>query len=98
MVTANPDEWDGDMRTWEALAAGALVVTDKTYAPLPWGEELRDGEHLIIYDNTDRWGSLGLKGEACKSAALSATVLAAAAGRTWSAKSSTTWTTRQRPL
>lgn len=54
MVTANPDGWDGDMRTWEALASGALVLTDPPLTPLPFHQGLRDREHLVMYDNKDR--------------------------------------------
>lgn len=54
VVTANPDGWDGDMRTWEALASGALVLTDPPLTPLPFHQGLRDREHLVMYDNKDR--------------------------------------------
>lgn len=60
MVTANPDGWDGDMRTWEALASGALVLTDPLLTPLPFHTALRHREHLVFYDNADRDSLLSL--------------------------------------
>ena len=37
VVTCNPGDWEGDFRTWEALASGAAVVRDRLYAPTPHG-------------------------------------------------------------
>jgi hypothetical protein len=48
VVTCQPDQWDGDYRTWEAFASGALVVMDRMFTPLPY--PFVDGEHCIIYD------------------------------------------------
>jgi spore maturation protein CgeB len=56
VVTANPSDWEGDQRTWEALAAGALVFVDRLHAPMGGGAELRHGEHVVFYDNSDSQG------------------------------------------
>ena len=48
VVTCQPDYWEGDYRTWEAFASGALVVMDRMFTPLP--HPFVDGEHCIIYD------------------------------------------------
>lgn len=60
IVTANPDQWDGDMRTWEALASGALVLVDASHTPFPPGLALVHGGHVVFYDNRDRASLLGL--------------------------------------
>ena len=52
VVTCNPSFWDGDFRTWEAMASGALVFVDQMHVPVAY--PLIDGVHLIIYDNHDR--------------------------------------------
>ncbi len=51
VLHANPDWWEGDARTWEALASGALVFVDRMSAPIT--HPLIDGQHLIFYDFTD---------------------------------------------
>ena len=51
VVTCNPSQWEGDFRTWEAFANGALVFVDKMYAPM--AHPLIDGEHCIIYEASD---------------------------------------------
>ena len=51
VVTCNPSFWDGDFRTWEAMASGALVFVDQMHVPV--AHPLVDGVHLIIYDNHD---------------------------------------------
>lgn len=51
VVTCNPSQWEGDFRTWEAFANGALVFVDKMYTPMP--HPLVDGEHCIIYEASD---------------------------------------------
>ncbi len=51
ILHANPDWWEGDARTWESLASGALVFVDRLYAPLE--HPLVDGRHLIFYDFSD---------------------------------------------
>lgn len=55
VVTCNPSKWEGDYRTWEAFANGALVFVDRIYTPIT--HPLVDGEHCIIYDASN----LGLK-------------------------------------
>ena len=51
VVTANPSDWEGDHRTWEALASGALVLADRTLTPLD--HPLLDGVHLVLFDPHD---------------------------------------------
>ena len=51
VVTCNPSRWEGDHRTWEAFANGALVFVDRMYAPM--AHPLVDGEHCIFYDLSD---------------------------------------------
>ncbi len=51
IFTAQPWPVDGDNRTWEAMASGALVFMDKCFIPTPdWPE---DGVHCCHYDATD---------------------------------------------
>jgi len=52
VVTANPTGWEGDSRTWEALASGALVMVDHLECPLP--HPLIDGVHVVYYDPMDK--------------------------------------------
>ena len=52
VITCNPGEWEGDFRTWEAVASGALVFMDRHYAPTPHAFE--DGVDAVVYDNGDR--------------------------------------------
>ena len=52
IVTCNPDPWEGDHRTWEAFASGALVFIDKIYTPMT--HPLVDGEHCIFYDLSNK--------------------------------------------
>lgn len=47
VVTCNPTWWEGDSRTWEALAASCLVFVDLMSTPLP--NPLKSYEHLINY-------------------------------------------------
>ena len=49
VVTCSPDEWEGDSRLGEALASGALVLSDTLVAP-PAG--LQHGRHLLFYSST----------------------------------------------
>lgn len=58
VVTANPTGWEGDSRTWEALASGALVMVDTLACPLPF--PLIDKVHVVYYDPTDEAGFLRL--------------------------------------
>lgn len=51
VVTCNPSMWEGDHRTWEAFASGALVFVDRMYTPMV--HPLVDGEHCIFYDLSD---------------------------------------------
>ncbi|MEO0545022.1 MAG: glycosyltransferase [Pseudomonadota bacterium] len=51
VLHANPDPWEGDSRTWEALSSGALVFVDKMVQPIK--NPLVDGEHVIFYDVSD---------------------------------------------
>ena len=51
VVTCNPSRWEGDRRTWEALANGALVFVDRMFTPMT--HPLIDGEHCIFYDLSD---------------------------------------------
>lgn len=52
VLTAQPSHCEGDNRTWEAFASGALVVMDKYYYPhqnLP-----EDGKHCLVYDASNK--------------------------------------------
>jgi len=51
IITCNPGRWDGDHRTWEALANGALVFVDTMSFPL--SHPLIDGKHCIFYEPSD---------------------------------------------
>ena len=51
VVTCNPSFWDGDFRTWEAMASGALVFVDQMHVPVAY--PLLDGVHVVLYDNHD---------------------------------------------
>ena len=51
VVTCNPSRWEGDHRTWEAFASGALVFVDRMWTPLT--HPLIDGKHCIFYDLSD---------------------------------------------
>lgn len=51
VLHANPDPWEGDSRTWEAICSGALVFVDRMVQPIP--HPLVDGQHVIFYDLTD---------------------------------------------
>jgi hypothetical protein len=48
VVVAQRDNWEGHYRLMEALAGGALVLTDPMH-PLPCGIE--DGLHVVVYNN-----------------------------------------------
>jgi len=52
IVTCNPSKWEGDHRTWEAFANGALVFVDKMYTSTT--HPLVDGKHCIFYDLSDK--------------------------------------------
>lgn len=51
VVTCNPSRWEGDHRTWEAFANGALVFIDRMWTPLV--HPLVDRKHCIFYDISD---------------------------------------------
>ena len=48
VVTCSPDDWEGDSRLGEALASGALVLSDARIDP-PAG--LQHGRHLLFYSS-----------------------------------------------
>jgi hypothetical protein len=52
VVTCNPTRWEGDHRTWEAFASGALVFIDKIYTPMV--HPLVDGKHCMFYELSDK--------------------------------------------
>jgi len=49
LLTANPDNWEGDSRLWEGLANGCLVMVDRMQTPII--NPLIHERHLIYYDN-----------------------------------------------
>ena len=49
VVTCSPDGWEGDSRLGEALASGALVLSDALVAPPPG---LKHGRQLLFYSST----------------------------------------------
>ena len=51
VVTCNPGKWEGDHRTWEAFASGALVFVDRMFTPL--AHPLIDRKHCIFYDTSN---------------------------------------------
>ena len=57
IVTVNPSDWEGDFRLWESMATGALIFVDPIFAPHPF--PLTDGEHLILFSNTNRTDLFG---------------------------------------
>ena len=54
VVTCNPDRWEGDSRTWEALANRCLVFVDRLYALQHF--PLQDGQHCIFFTPGDERG------------------------------------------
>jgi hypothetical protein len=48
VVTCNPTDWEGDSRTWEALANNCLVFVDKMF--VPYLHPLINGKHIIEYE------------------------------------------------
>ena len=50
VVTCQPDSWEGDYRTFEALTCGPLVLCDRMIRP-PEGFE--DGENIVFYDGPE---------------------------------------------
>jgi len=51
VLHANPDQWEGDARTWEAICSGALVFVDRMCQPIP--HALIDGGHVVFYDSSE---------------------------------------------
>lgn len=47
IVTANPKDWEGDFRLWEALLTGSMVICDRMFC----NPGLVDKTHIIWYDN-----------------------------------------------
>ena len=52
VVTANPANWEGDFRLWEALASGALVFVDKISTPVP--HPLLHEKNVIFYSTHNK--------------------------------------------
>jgi len=48
IVTCNPSRWEGDHRTWEAFANGALIFIDRMWTPMI--HPLINEKHCIFYD------------------------------------------------
>lgn len=51
VATAYPQKHDGDSRTWEAIASGAMVLLDTSY--IPTTNPLIDSEHCLRFDASD---------------------------------------------
>jgi hypothetical protein len=51
VITCNPDNWEGDYRTWEALSTGTLVFVDKMKTPIV--NPLINKKHVVFYDRND---------------------------------------------
>jgi len=51
VVTCSPGKHEGDHRTWDAFANGALVFVDKMYTPMV--HPLIDGKHCMFYEPSD---------------------------------------------
>lgn len=51
IVTANPPNWEGDFRLWEALLMGNLVLCDKMLLPSKMKYPLENKKHLVYYSN-----------------------------------------------
>lgn len=49
IVTANPKDWEGDFRLWEALLTGSMVMCDRMIS----NPGLVDRTHIIWYDNPE---------------------------------------------
>ena len=48
VVTANPGNWEGDFRFWEAIASKALIISDYFFMPVP--DFFEDGVDVVFYD------------------------------------------------
>ena len=53
IVTANPSNWEGDFRLWEALLMGNLVLCDEMVIPHIMKHPLIHKTHLVFYKNND---------------------------------------------
>ena len=51
IVTANPPNWEGDFRLWEALLTGNLVLCDRMVLPHILKYPLINKKHIVFYDN-----------------------------------------------
>tara|TARA_Y100000389_G_scaffold204968_1_gene261383 strand:- start:8365 stop:8943 length:579 start_codon:yes stop_codon:yes gene_type:complete len=51
VVTCNPNDWEGDYRTWEALSTGTLVFVDIMKTPVV--NPLLNKKHVIFYDRNN---------------------------------------------
>jgi hypothetical protein len=51
IVTANPSNWEGDFRLWEALLMGNLVLCDEMVIPHIMKHPLLHKTHLVFYKN-----------------------------------------------
>ena len=51
VVTCNPDNWEGDYRTWEALSTGALTFVDNMKTPII--NPLINEKHVIFYNRNN---------------------------------------------
>lgn len=51
VVNCNPDNWEGDYRTWEAISTGALVFVDNMLTPVT--NPLINEKHIIFYDRNN---------------------------------------------
>ena len=49
IVTANPKDWEGDFRLWEALLTGSMVMCDRMIS----NPGLTNRTHIIWYDNPE---------------------------------------------
>lgn len=52
LFSAFPDAWDGDSRTWEAMASQALCFLDRTY--IPTDHYFEHGRHCFFFDAADK--------------------------------------------
>lgn len=50
IITANPPNWEGDFRLWEALLMGNLVLCDRMIIPHIIKHPLVNKKHLVFYD------------------------------------------------
>lgn len=53
IITANPPDWEGDYRLWEALLTGNLVLCDDMVLPKMLKFPLIHQRHLIFYKTLD---------------------------------------------